>query len=101
MAGRYRQAFIGAWGARLLGGFFTGHAPSGVRANAAPAPALAPARDDRRGNRTAARVIAGCGRTPRSIPGGHMSTKKNFVGMTLAAVRAAVSRACCSFRRAR
>ena len=44
---------------------------------------------------------AGCDRIPHSILGGRRSTKKNLVGMPLAAVTAALSCACRSFRRSR
>ena len=100
MAGRYRQAFIAAWDARLHGSCSLVSAPV-VRASASPAAEPFLARDDKPDNRTAAGAIAGCDQTLHSIPGGRRSMKKNFVAMTLAAVTRAVSRACRSLRRSR
>src|SRR3989449_9540042 len=109
MSGRYRGAFI----AGGVGGFPSPvatvpvHAVVGASASRVPEPA--PERGGRPGNKTAARVTAGCVETPHSNPGGHRpcperskgSTEKNFVGMTLAPLRAAVFRSGSAFRRSR
>jgi hypothetical protein len=47
---------------------------------------LAPERGGRQGNKSVAEATAGCAHILHSIRGGRRSTKKNFVGMTLAVV---------------
>jgi hypothetical protein len=59
-----------------------------VRANASPAPEPVRVRGDRHEYRTAGAATAGYDRIPRNSPADRRSTKKNFLVMTLAPLRA-------------
>jgi hypothetical protein len=74
MSGLYQWNFIAGWG--------------GVPTNASPAPKRVPETGDMHKNRSAAAATAGCGGIPRITPDDRMSTKKNFLVMTLAPLRA-------------
>ena len=81
MSGRYQWNLIAGWG--------------GVPTNASRGPKPVPETGDMRKNRSAAAATAGCGGIPRITPGDRRSTKKNFLGMTLAPPTASVF---CFFR---
>jgi hypothetical protein len=86
MWGRYRQTFRAGGARPSSSGLPATTGRDAVGASVSPSPEPAPARGGRQGSKTAAGVTGGCDQTPRSNLGGRRSTKKNFVGMTLAAV---------------
>ena len=92
MSGRYRQGFRSAWDASFSAGFLSLPAPLAVDASVSPAGELAPERSDRLRNKTAAGGTAEFAQSRDSSRGGRRKTEKNFVGMTLAAVRGAFAR---------